>query len=316
MTSARPHVLLTNDDGIHAPGLRALAAALREIADLTIVAPSQENSGMGHAITVFRDLHFAPVHEDGHLWGWGLNGTPADCVKVAIHMLGRDRPFDAVISGINRGQNAGINVLYSGTVAAAREAAIYGLPAMAVSLLYKVEDYMPYETAARVAADVLKLMQQHPLPRGVMLNVNVPPVEYDALQGWAVTRMGDSGYSDFFELQGASASAAPAANAPGIGARPDSMPAAALVPAAALEVDRPASGEAPTNGLTRAIATPNHNPTGPTTFRNIGCGWNPSGEGCPDIDDQALYQDQVAITPLHFDLTAYSFLEELQGWFK
>jgi 5'-nucleotidase len=195
---ARPYVLLTNDDGIHAEGIRALAEALEPHFDLLIVAPSTECSGQGHAISVLKDMHLEPYHRDANLWGWGLCGTPADCVKVAVTMLAPDRPFDLVISGINRGQNAGINVLYSGTVAAAREGAILGLPSVAISLLYHDEHDIRYETAARVGLDALRLVQQHGLPKGMMLNVNVPALPYEELKGWAVTRMGDSGYSDLF----------------------------------------------------------------------------------------------------------------------
>jgi 5'-nucleotidase len=318
MPQPRPHVLLTNDDGVHAPGLRALSEALRASADLTIVAPSHENSGMGHAITVFRDLHFEPVHEDGQLWGWGLNGTPADCVKVAIHLLGRDRPFDAVISGVNRGQNAGINVLYSGTVAAAREAAIYGLPAIAVSLLYLEENHLPYHTGGRVAADVLNLMLRHGLPRGVMLNVNVPPVEYENLRGWAVTRMGDSGYDDFFEMTGEPAEIANRESlpvqTPGVAKQMNAEPRAEN-PADQPEVSDSAEGDSG-QSLLRAISTPTLDFSGAATFRNVGSGWNPSRERAADLDDHAIYQERVSITPLHFDLTAYQFLPELARWWS
>lgn len=102
---------------------------------------------------------------------------------------------------INRGQNAGINVLYSGTVAAAREAAVHGRPAIAVSQFYREENHAPYETSARVAAELLHRVLRHGLPRGVMLNANVPPVPYDQIKGWVVTRMGNSGYYDHFHHQ-------------------------------------------------------------------------------------------------------------------
>lgn len=201
----RPHLLLTNDDGIEAPGLAALAEALRPHADLTIVAPRVENSGMGHAISVFKDLHFEPIHRDGSVWGWGLAGTPADCVKVAATVFGIDRPFDYVFSGINCGQNAGINILYSGTVAAAREATVLGIPAIAVSLLYHDLEDLPFQTAGRVAVDVLAMVQSHRLPPRIMLNVNVPPIDYEAIEDWCVTRMGNAGYEDYFLHQPAAA---------------------------------------------------------------------------------------------------------------
>ncbi|MCL5270406.1 MAG: 5'/3'-nucleotidase SurE [bacterium] len=194
----RPHVLISNDDGIEAEGLRVLVEALHPHADLMIVAPNYERSGAGHGISFLKDLHFEACHRDGRFFGWGLNGTPADCVKVAVTSLAGERPFDMVVSGINRGQNAGINILYSGTVAAAREAALLGLPAVALSLLYHDENDLPYETAARVGVDVFKLVHERGLPPGVMLNVNVPPLPYERLKGWAVTRMGDACYADLF----------------------------------------------------------------------------------------------------------------------
>jgi 5'-nucleotidase len=175
-----------------------MAEALIPVADLMIVAPTAECSGQGHAISVLKDLRLEPFRRKEELWGWGLRGTPADCVKVALNTLAKDRPFDLVISGINRGQNAGVNVFYSGTVAAAREGTIYGLPAIAVSLYFTDESCLPYETAARVGVDLMRLVLRHGLPHGVLLNVNVPPLPYEKLKGWAVTRMGDSGYDDLF----------------------------------------------------------------------------------------------------------------------
>ncbi|MEN6627187.1 MAG: 5'/3'-nucleotidase SurE [Candidatus Sumerlaeia bacterium] len=259
----RPHILITNDDGIEAPGIAALAEVLRADADLTIVAPARENSGMGHAITVLRELRFEPFHKNGILWGYGLEGTPADCVKIAVQVLAADRPFDMVVSGINAGQNCGINILYSGTVAAAREAAVLGLPAIAVSLLYEDESHTPYETAARVALDVVRLVRKRGLPRGVMLNINVPPLPYEQLKPWVVTRMGESGYADLFLHE---------------------------------------PGE---NGA-------------PSVYRNVGKGFEPStivhGDENRPLDDIALYDNHVSITPLMFDLTAHDFLEQLDGW--
>lgn len=199
MTPAgRPHLLLTNDDGIEAPGLRALAEALDAVADVTIVAPKRERSGMSHAITVFEDLHVEPRPRGKNQAGWALDGTPADCVKVGLTVLARERPFDMVFSGINRGHNLGINVLYSGTIGAAREAALLGLPAVAVSLQYHDPDVLFFETAARVGREVFERVRRNGLPPGALLSVNVPPVDYDDLQGWRVTRMGDAGYSDLF----------------------------------------------------------------------------------------------------------------------
>jgi 5'-nucleotidase len=191
----RPHVLLTNDDGIEAEGLRVLAAALEPIADLTIVAPIAERSGTGHAISFLKDMLCIPYERGGRAWGWALDGMPADCVKVAALRLAV-RPIDLVIAGINCGQNAGANVHYSGTVGAAREAALMGLPAIALSLRYHDLKDLPFDTAARVGVELARLVLAHGLPPGVLLNVNVPPVPYKKLRGWTVTRMGTAGYTD------------------------------------------------------------------------------------------------------------------------
>ena len=119
--------LLTNDDGIYAKGLSALYQELSKDADCLIVAPEIEQSAVGHAITIFRPLMVRPARKNGHFLGYAVAGTPADCVKIGVRELS-DRPVDLVISGINRGANVGINVLYSGTVAAATEGAIMGVP--------------------------------------------------------------------------------------------------------------------------------------------------------------------------------------------
>lgn len=200
-STQHPHVLMTNDDGIEARGLHMLADTLQPEADVSVVAPCTERSATGHGISLLKDLQLETFHRNGTFWGWKLDGTPADCVKVAVLMLSKDRPYDLVISGINPGVNAGLNILYSGTVAAAREAALLGVPAMAVSLYYTDPNNQPFETAARVALDAYRIVRRRGLPRGIILNINVPPVAYEALRGWRVTRMGDSFYSDLFVHQ-------------------------------------------------------------------------------------------------------------------
>lgn len=200
----RPYLLLTNDDGIDAPGLHALANALAGEYDLMIVAPHRERSGAGHAITVLRDLRLERFEREGIHWGWSFQGKPADCVKVAVTTISKNRPFDLVLSGINRGQNLGINVLYSGTVAAAREAVVLGLPAIAFSLSYLDLSDVRFDAAARVAADITARVLARGLPPGVFLNVNIPPVPFDSIQGYAITRQGDSSFRDRFEQIGGS----------------------------------------------------------------------------------------------------------------
>ena len=146
------NILVTNDDGIHAPGLTALFQELRSLGQVTVVAPDSEQSAVGHAISLSQPLRVRQVSLDGDVPGWSVNGFPADCVKIAIAELLSDPP-DLVVSGINLGPNVGINVLYSGTVSAATEASILGMRALAFSLnTYKKTDF---SRAAKLARQVL-----------------------------------------------------------------------------------------------------------------------------------------------------------------
>jgi 5'-nucleotidase len=200
MTSTeRPFLLLTNDDGIDAPGLHALADALEDRYDLLIVAPHEERSATGHSISVLRDLRLTPYHRKGRRWGWSLEGTPADCVKVAVQFLPKDRPIDFVVSGMNRGQNLGTNILYSGTVAAAREGVLLGIPAIAYSVVYRDPERVRFDTGARIVRELTPRIIRRGLPPEVLLNVNIPAVDFEEVAGYAVTRQGNSGFRDKFE---------------------------------------------------------------------------------------------------------------------
>ena len=127
-------ILLANDDGVYAPGLAALEQQLRELGEVVVVAPVTEQSGVGHSITFLTPLMAKSIQREGQHWAWAVDGSPADCVKLAIGQLYKEQPFDLVVSGVNHGMNAGINVLYSGTVAAAVEGAFFGGTSVAVSL--------------------------------------------------------------------------------------------------------------------------------------------------------------------------------------
>src|SRR5229473_4778931 len=165
---AMPHILLTNDDGYQAEGLRALAEALEDFATVSIVAPSREQSGAAQSLTLRQPIVCHPVAERQ----WAVDGTPADAVIVALHKLLPERP-DMVISGINFGANLGENAYYSGTVGAAREAALHHIPALAMSLCSKGAG-AKFETAARIARSTAELILKEGLPDQVLLNVNVP----------------------------------------------------------------------------------------------------------------------------------------------
>ncbi len=176
-------ILLSNDDGIHAPGLRVMAEYLQPLGELTVVAPDRNRSGASNSLTLSRPLRVTEVSE-----GWyAVDGTPTDCVHLAVTGLHDKRP-DIVISGINAGANLGDDTLYSGTVAAAMEGRFMGLPAIAVSDV----SFQPrhYETAARVVVDLIGDIGSHPLPPKSILNVNVPDLRWEELKGVEVTRLG------------------------------------------------------------------------------------------------------------------------------
>lgn len=176
-------ILLSNDDGFLAPGLACLAAALRERAEVHVVAPERDRSGASNSLTLTRPLRV----QRGSNGFYYVDGTPTDCVHLAITGLLEHEP-DIVIAGINRGANLGDDVIYSGTVAAAMEGRFMGLPAIAVSLVGKAGVH--YETAARVVLDLLDRMGEDPLPADTILNVNVPDLPLDQIAGREATRLG------------------------------------------------------------------------------------------------------------------------------
>jgi 5'-nucleotidase len=165
-------ILISNDDGIYAPGLAALASQLQSMGELEIVAPATEQSGVGHSITFLTPVTAKSIHREGKHWAWAVDGSPADCVKLAIAELFADRPVDLVVSGINQGLNAGINVLYSGTVAAAIEGAFFGVTAVAVSLEY--DEDADFAAAAQIASGIIAEIVSHPESKGKLFNINVP----------------------------------------------------------------------------------------------------------------------------------------------
>ena len=189
-------ILVCNDDGIHAPGIAKLAAALRELGDVHVVAPAAEQSAVGHAITLANPIRAQRIMKNGGFFGHAVSGTPADCVKLAVYALLDGKP-DLVVSGINLGPNAGISVIYSGTVSAATEGTILGIPSIAVSLATFKEPQ--WDTAAHVAKHVVRQVLEKGLPEETLLNVNVPNVPVDQIKGTRVTRMGRSRYVETFD---------------------------------------------------------------------------------------------------------------------
>ena len=188
--------LLTNDDGIYARGLSSLYLELAKDADCLIVAPEIEQSAVGHAITISRPLMVRSAQKNGHFLGYAVTGTPADCVKIGLKALS-DQPVDLVVSGINRGANVGINVIYSGTVSAATEGVILGIPSLAVSLDSHNQE-ADYTVAARFARKMAAFILRHPM-KDVAINVNVPAVPEEEIRGILVVKQGRARLIESFE---------------------------------------------------------------------------------------------------------------------
>ena len=177
-------ILITNDDGVRAPGILAIAQALRAAAEITIVAPAENQSARSHAITISDPIYVDAVMLPGGLQATGVAGTPATCVKVALGALMPVKP-DLVVSGINRGWNLGAVAYVSGTVGAAREAALSGIPAVAASLSTDETDYAP---AAEIVRQVVEMARKNGLDRGAFLNVNIPAGPAGSIKGIQLTR--------------------------------------------------------------------------------------------------------------------------------
>jgi 5'-nucleotidase len=190
----RMKILLSNDDGVNAKGIEVLYQALSQIAEVVVVAPDRNCSGASNSLTLLNPLR-AHTHDNGFI---SINGTPSDCVQLALNKLLDFKP-DLVVAGINNGANLGDDTLYSGTVAAASEGRFLGLPAIAVSLCSKQEAH--YETAAAVAVSLIKKINTHPLEPDQIINLNVPDIPLSELKGIKITRLGSRHKADTMEEQ-------------------------------------------------------------------------------------------------------------------
>ncbi|MEO0814469.1 MAG: 5'/3'-nucleotidase SurE [Myxococcota bacterium] len=193
---AQPRILISNDDGIHARGIRTLAEALEPFGEVWVVAPDRERSATSHSISLHNPLRVREVGERRYT----VDGTPTDSVYLALHHL-LPGPPDVVFSGINHGPNLGNDVLYSGTVAAAMEGALFGYRAVAMSLCLNEksrERQQPahFDTAGRVAADLMRGVMDRPMPPGVLLNVNVPDIPFEDVQGRKLCRLGFNDWAE------------------------------------------------------------------------------------------------------------------------
>ncbi|WP_417873174.1 5'/3'-nucleotidase SurE [Xanthomarina gelatinilytica] len=194
----KPLILVTNDDGITAPGIRALIEVMKELGDVVVVAPDSPQSGMGHAITINSMLHLERVYiDEGNQEEYSCSGTPADCVKLAVREILKRKP-DLCVSGINHGSNSSINVIYSGTMSAALEAGIEGIPAIGFSLL----DYnynANFEVAKKYAKTIAKNALEKGIPEQVVLNVNVPNLPEKDMKGIKVCRQARANWEEEFD---------------------------------------------------------------------------------------------------------------------
>ncbi|NND05457.1 MAG: 5'/3'-nucleotidase SurE [Saprospiraceae bacterium] len=190
------HILVTNDDGILAPGLKALVDIVSDLGEVVVVAPDSPQSAMGHAITIDEPLRINEVDAFGDIRAYECSGTPVDCVKLAMHVIDKDRPFDLCVSGINHGSNASINIIYSGTLSAAMEASLVGVNSIGFSLL----DYS-FEADFSKSTPFLKAICQRVLDEGMqdakLLNVNIPVGE---IKGIKVCRQGEAKWVEEFQL--------------------------------------------------------------------------------------------------------------------
>src|SRR6059036_3761864 len=193
-------ILLTNDDGVYAPGLRALRKELQKLGDVTVVAPAGEQSAVGHSITLLTPLLIQEVvDENNQPMGWAVEGRPADCVKLALLELLNDKPPDLIVSGLNAGSNAGINILYSGTVAAAIEGAFFRRTSFAVSLEYTKPKPLDFARAAGLAREVIQQILTHPVASGTLFNINIPSLENGPIRGVRVVPQNIAPYTETYD---------------------------------------------------------------------------------------------------------------------
>ncbi len=193
----KPLILVTNDDGITAPGIRSLVKFMNEIGEVVVVAPDSPQSGKGHAITINSTITFEEIHLEGPQRDYSLSGTPVDCVKFALDKV-LDRKPDLVVSGINHGANSSINVIYSGTMSAAVEAGVEGIQAIGFSLLDFSWD-ADFSPAKKYIQGLVKKTLEHPLPKGVVLNVNIPKLPENEIKGIKVCRQAHAKWEEGFD---------------------------------------------------------------------------------------------------------------------
>jgi len=199
MLKERPLILVINDDGIHAPGLQALKEAVKPLGRLVVVAPDQPRSGTSHAVTMHTPLRLTRINRENDIEEYSCNGTPVDCVKLAYKIVLNGKP-DILVSGINHGSNASINIIYSGTMAAVLEGAMAGVPSIGFSLA-SFESSASMSTARHYAEIITKQVISHGLPDGICLNVNIPHLPKAEIRGVKVCRQAGGTWIEDFDIR-------------------------------------------------------------------------------------------------------------------
>ena len=248
----KPLILISNDDGIDADGIKALTREIKKFAEVVVVAPHTQQSAVGHSITMADPIRAKKTLMFGDFYGYAVTGTPADSVKIGVHTLLKNRKIDLLISGINQGANTAINIIYSGTVSAATEGTILGIPSIAVSLTSYT--HKNFSIAAKYASRLAKIVIKNGLPKGTLLNVNVPAIK--KVKGALLTKQGKSSWDDTYEIR----------------------------------VD-PANRQY--YWLTGSML---------------------KTDKTREYDVKAVDDGYISVTPIHYDLTDYSFYEKMKSW--
>jgi len=191
-------ILLTNDDGIYSEGIQALKSQLDNIAEVIVIAPDRERSTVGHAMTLHKPLRIRPVKVNGGSEGYSVSGTPADCVVIGLLEIMKHKRPDLVVSGINRGPNLGDDIIYSGTVSAAMEGAMRNIPSLAISIA-AYEDFK-FESAALFTKNLISHLIKENLPSNLILNINVPNIDYDRIEGIEIIKHGKRVYQNELKI--------------------------------------------------------------------------------------------------------------------
>lgn len=191
-------ILLTNDDGIYSEGIQILKRQLDNLAKIVVIAPDRERSTIGHAMTLRKPLMIKEIKINGNFWGYSVNGTPTDCIIIGLLEIMKDERPDLIVSGINQGPNLGDDIIYSGTVSAAMEGAMRNVPSLAVSIA-AFEDFK-FESAALFIKNFISHLMKDNLPDNLILNINVPNLDYDRIEGIEITRHGKRVYQDELKI--------------------------------------------------------------------------------------------------------------------